>query len=140
MYSAVTTRKARKGITATAKTNNGWWKAPTGVSEVRIPELTVAEVLAEWQPKPDAQLRDYDGDLPGRELNDQRMREYITELVEAGWTYWKANSRGKGKPRIVSPGGHTYALANTPSDVRSFLNARADLRRIGRRETKGESV
>lgn len=73
----------------------------------------------------------YSGHRPGREVTREYRERIILPLIEQGWTYYRANSNGKGKPRVVSPRGDTYALANTPSDWRGLKNAQSYLRRLG---------
>lgn len=72
---------------------------------------------------------DYSGDRPGREIPREYREQIVMPLISAGWSYYRNNANGMGKPRMVSPEGKRYSLANTPSDWRGLENAKSHLRR-----------
>jgi hypothetical protein len=71
----------------------------------------------------------YAGDRPGREIPRDYVEQIVMPLIARGWTYHRNNANKKGKPRMISPDGARYALANTPSDWRGLENAKSHLRR-----------
>lgn len=124
---------------AKVKTNNGWWRYrtapanPSADEQASMPADVQASLLAASVERAERRSEKvvYLGDRPGRELHDPEYRKIVQELIAQGWTYRRTNGNGKGKPRVTSPQGHTYALTNTPSDWRGHRNARSHLRKLG---------
>lgn len=59
--------------------------------------------------------------------------QLVKKAKKQGWTVVYGKGQGaKGHPRLVPPdGGQFIVIPLTPSDHRSFLNTRAELRRAG---------
>jgi hypothetical protein len=115
-------------------TNNGWHTVtPPANTPDTASAPTEAPDLSEFQqPTVTRTRRDYKGDLPGREIPKAYKDEIVKPLIEQGWTYRKANSNGKGKPRIINPQGRVYTLAKTPSDVKGLMFCKTQLKvRLG---------
>jgi hypothetical protein len=98
---------------------------------------TSEEEAPEWMQDPPASLErararkasaKHEGDQPGREIPRDYREQIVLPLIAQGWTYYKTNGNGAGKPRLVSPDGRRYSLANTPSDHRGLLNAKSHLK------------
>lgn len=119
------------GVAGVAPSNVVAIHEPDNNNDDDVAELRQLMRRAQAQRGPRIVRPSYDGDLPGRELKDPKYREMVTKLIDQGWTYRKTNGNGKGKPRVINPRGHAYALCNTPSDVRGHLNARSQLRHMG---------
>lgn len=115
--------------------NNGWVRYPRHLQSV--PDVTTVErpafLEAERHHTEDKQRAGggYLAQKPGSEI-PREYRDLIQPLLtEHGWKYFKHNTNGKGKPRVVTPDGQTYTLAKTPSDYRGLNNTRARLRQLG---------
>lgn len=96
----------------------------------RAAEKAAGETLGEDRETPKTRYR-YTGPRPGNEI-PKDYRDLLEPLWEIpGWAYAPRNNNGGGKPRLTSPDGTGYSLANTPSDRRAILNVKAQLRRLG---------
>lgn len=63
-----------------------------------------------------------------RPTTDKKINKLVESYLQQGWTL-EERSRHL---LVRSPAGSGVTLSKTPSDHRTFLNARAQFRRVGR--------
>ncbi len=58
---------------------------------------------------------------------DKDVNALVRALIKEGWIF----CRGKKHGRLASPSGlHAITVSGTPSDVRTLLNMRRDVRKV----------
>ncbi|WP_249184802.1 hypothetical protein [Burkholderia cenocepacia] len=63
-----------------------------------------------------------------RYSNNRDVNDYISGLVQAGWTFTKG--RGKHHGKITAPNGRQWGVPGTPGDWRALPNLRRDLKHL----------
>lgn len=66
----------------------------------------------------------------------KEVRQLVREMIARGWEF---SLRSNNHVKLQHPCGAFIITSSTPSDGRALLNARADIKRIERNATKGES-
>jgi hypothetical protein len=67
--------------------------------------------------------------------NNRDVHKLVRELVRAGWTV----RNGGVHKKLVAPCGSNISIPGSTSDHRSFLNFRADVRRVSKNSTTPEN-
>lgn len=57
---------------------------------------------------------------------DRAISDMVRQLIQAGWRYHRGGRHGK----LIAPSGKSLPVPNTPSDHRSFLNFKRDIRKL----------
>ena len=63
---------------------------------------------------------------PMRYSNDSNIAALVRQLVDKGWKF----SKGKKHGKLRAPNGNMLAVPCTPSDYRSHLNFKRNIKRI----------